>query len=129
MVVSATGRCDEEGGFAAIDALVALMILATTIALCLRAVETARKAAVAANETRYATQLLRDLLDASPRKLGTLMGHTPDFAWRLDMSPAFTALELPGGTLCERSAKLVNIDSGRAYSLATTEACPKAPPS
>ena len=57
----------DEDGFAAGDALAALMILAITIVHCLRAVETARHAAIAADETRRATALLGRFSDTGIR--------------------------------------------------------------
>ena len=53
-----------EAGIAAVDALVGLVILSTTIALSLQALDTGRRAADLAAETRRADVVLRQRLDA-----------------------------------------------------------------
>ena len=58
----------DEDGFAAGDTLAALTILAVTIVLSLRAVETARHAALVPDESRRATALLGGFSDAGTRR-------------------------------------------------------------
>jgi hypothetical protein len=116
---------DAEGGFAAVDALVALMILATTITLCLRAVETARLAAVSGMEMRQSTQLLRGLLDSPVGQPGVITGKTPAFRWRVATDRTASGEDVAAALLCERTAQAVAIRSGRSYSLSTADVCPR----
>ena len=115
----------NDSGFAAVDALVALMILTISIVLCLRAVETARHAAIAADEARHATQLLAGLLDAAPRKAGGLAGRSPTFSWTVEVTHAEAGMGVSGASLCGRLAKAVSLNTRRVYTLSTTDVCPR----
>jgi hypothetical protein len=127
MAESATPRDDRQGGFAAVDALVAPTILATALILCFRAVETARQAANRASEIVRATQMLRGLLDASPKKPGVTSGESSGFFWRSETEPLTTDAERTRVQLCERKARVTNIISRRQYGFATSFVCLTAP--
>lgn len=127
MTAEAFEREASDSGFAAVDALVALMILATAIVLSLQSVETARRAARAASETREATTLMRYLLDATPRDLGVLRGHAARFDWTVETRRVAGATAVPGGRICRRSVALMESNNTRHFSLSTAEICPPDP--
>ena len=116
------GRAAEAEGFAAVDALVALTILSTTLILSLGAVETSRRAALSADETRRANELLLYLIDAAPGRVGETSGRSGGFEWRTQVrvaaGPHMATLQI-----CDRSAKLVSRRSGRRFSLASARLC------
>jgi Tfp pilus assembly protein PilV len=127
--LSGKGRTQSaEDGFAAVDAMVALVILSMTIVLALTAVQTARRAAVAAEETRRATSLLRHLVDSSPPSISQTSGHTDGFAWHVQVLAAPPS-DMAGSPMCAHSAELVSDKSGRRFRLATAAICPPARPS
>ena len=113
----------DETGFAAADALVALMILAVTIVLSLEAAATAGRAARAALETRQASETLRQALQLSPPTPGVASGSTSLFAWRVDTRSSGAVSNLAALRLCDRSASATSIRSRHRFSLATTEPC------
>jgi hypothetical protein len=113
----------SSDGFAAVDAMVALMILATTLVLAIGAAETARRTAVAAEETRRATTLLRYLLDTAPPAVGGQSGRANGFSWQVDVRQA-APTSVPGAILCDRIADLVSEKSGRRFRLETAAICP-----
>ena len=115
-----------KAGFAAVDALVALAIFATTIALVLRCVDTARHIALAAAETRRANVLGQYLLESSPKAAGSWAGRSDGFVWRINVTNS-TVDNQPQIRLCRQSVGLRAAGSGRRYGLATTQICP--PPS
>lgn len=115
---------DRDAGFAAVDALVALMILAATITLSLRAVGTARRAAFGADEMRQATQMLRGLLDTPVTRPGALAGQTPFFLWRVETRAGVAIPGATGALICARSASVTSRRDGRRYTLAGAEICP-----
>jgi hypothetical protein len=126
--VSSEGRLQPAGdnaaeGFAAVDAMVALLILSVTVIFSLEAVETARHAAVAAEETRRATTLLRYLVDSAPDAISQKSGRANGFAWRVDVRPG-APTGVPMAIVCDRTADLVSEKTGRRFRLATAAICP-----
>jgi hypothetical protein len=126
-VSRARAKSDEgaraNDGFAAIDALVALTIISTTIILSLGAVETGRRAALAGAETRRAGDLMQYLLGAAPLRPGSASGEANGFVWRVDTEPEAVST-LASLRLCDRSARLVSRASGRRYAMRTAAICP-----
>jgi hypothetical protein len=110
-------------GFAAVDAMVALLILSTTIVFALAAAETARHAATAAEETRRATTLLRYLMDSAPSNIGDQSGRANGFEWRVAVRQA-EPTGVPSAIMCDRAAELVSEKSGRRFRLRTAAICP-----
>ena len=110
-------------GFAAIDAMVALLILSVTIVSALGAVETAKRAATAAEETRRATTILRYLVDSAPLVISEQTGRANGFAWRVDVRPGAPS-GMSMAIVCDRSAELVSEKTGRRFQLATAAICP-----
>lgn len=121
----ATSTLDEaDGGFAAADALVALMILSTTVVLSLGAMETATRAGAAAAESQRATTLLRYLLDTAPISPSAVRGVTDGFDWSLNVTPSANPSGIPSAPLCIRTASLRDAKAGRTYQLADEAICP-----
>ena len=116
-------RAAEADGFAAVDALVALTIISTTLILSLGAAETARRASVSAAETRRANELLQYLIDAAPSRIGAASGRASGFDWRVEVRAAAGA-HAPTLQVCDRSAQLISRQSGRRYALASARLCP-----
>jgi hypothetical protein len=114
-------KLGASDGFAAVDALVALTILAATIALSLEAAASATHAAASASEVREADTLLRYLLQSHQGDEG---GRSDRFAWRVEVTPLGPVKA--GGTfqLCKHAAQARDQRSGRRYTLATLVACP-----
>jgi hypothetical protein len=108
-----------------VDALVALTILSITLILSLGAVETARRAATSVTETRRASELLQYLIDAAPGRVGAATGRANGFDWRVEVR-ASAAAHGPALQLCDRSAQLTSLRSGRRFSLASARICPTA---
>lgn len=104
-------------GFAAVDALVALLLLATTLSLVLGAQTSGRKLAAAAVETRLATVELGQLLDRGTA--GEANGRTGPFVWRSSEQRLSSTSE----TLCARRAEVRATRSGRVYRMRTTAPC------
>lgn len=123
----ATCRQAETGassdGFVAIDAMVALAILASITVLSIAAAQTARRVAIATAEIRHATDQLQFLLDTSPRVIGTLVGQSGGFDWRID-TQAVAQSGASGAQMCNRIAQLRSAFSGRSYRFSTAEVCP-----
>ena len=111
-----------QDGFAAVDAMVALTILASTVVLCLAAVQGAGRINAAAAETHRAEGELRYLLDVSPRAVGAVSGQDGGFSWRVRTEPERESRQ---GTaqICARTATARSQTSGRTYTLATAEVC------
>ena len=116
----------SSDGYAAVDAMVALVILAMTITLALGAAQTARRASVAAEEARRATLMLRYLVDSAPPTIGVQSGTTNGFTWRVQVRPT-SATSVPGILLCDRLAELVSQSSRRRFQLQTAAICPPPP--
>lgn len=114
---------EPTAGFAAVDALVALTILTSTIALTLGATQVARRAATSALETRRADDLLQYVLLSSPRRVGSLTGQAEGFDWRLETQISAISAGAAAPPICTRAAEARASRSGRRYHLATAEIC------
>jgi len=80
-----------SAGFAAVDALVALTVLASTLILALGAASSAQRAVAAALETRRAEQLLGFLMSLPKVSPGIWTGADHGIAWTLRVTPAADA--------------------------------------
>lgn len=114
----------DESGFAAVDALVALVILATTITLAIGAVTTGRRASSLAGETRAADGLMTALLNDAVRQPGSYRGQTRRFDWRLRVAvlPAEPPLRL-----CRSTVEVRGRTTRRRFVLAGDDFCPPPP--
>lgn len=113
-------------GFAAVDAIVALSILAVTIMFSLQAGFTALRVARSAAETRAATRLLRYTL-ALPTTLPRV-GSTEAFNWRLDVHRDDSARKGQGVAICVRRAHAVSRTSGKHFRSERLQVCSFAVP-
>jgi hypothetical protein len=111
-----------HAGFAAIDALVALLLLASTIALALTAVHVGRRAALAAVEAREASALLAYLLDQPRHSHGTIRVVDLKFVWSIQSDRPLRALG--GLSTCRQAAQVTALSSGRTYTATSMTVCP-----
>jgi hypothetical protein len=123
-VSAASSKGSDAEGFAAVDALVALTLIATTLALAIVATQTAQRTSLKALELRRADTLLKYLLLARPHALGVQQGNTDGFVWTVTTAPSHIAASNPA--ICTRTASTRAVTSGRAYRMATSESCPVA---
>lgn len=114
---------DHRAGYAVIDAVVGLSILAATLILAFGAVGTAGRLAAAAAEARHANVLLRFLIDSSTGTIGVVTGRDEMFDWKVENRPAANPATGRGLSLCARQGELVSRRSGRRYALATQASC------
>jgi hypothetical protein len=113
---------DPESGFAAVDALVALTILATTLALGIAAVSAADRDARGADALQRASALERSLID-DPEITESTNGREGDFDWRIDIDGPPAVTSAGGLGLCQRHVDLKSHNSGRHYALASASLC------
>jgi hypothetical protein len=104
-----------------VDALVALTILAATIALALQAAGSARRTAAAAEEIRSANTLLAYLVQTYPTDQ---QGRSGAFTWSVEVTPLSTAKAGGALRLCRDAVQVKSQRTNRRYALATLEACP-----
>ncbi len=103
------------------DVIVALMILSATFVLSFVGTQTARDAAVRAEEVRQAEVLLRALMMDGVRSLTPARGERGGFSWfvEMDATPAVRPV-----ALCNRQVVVQNERSARSYATTTIETCP-----
>lgn len=111
-----------EAGFAALDALTALAILATTIALSMSALSVARRASLAASESNAARTMLLLLVNEPLKPPGTYSGVVGRFDWTLRV----TDESAPASPvhLCRQAASVTGRTSDRRYDLERHRPCP-----
>ena len=114
---------DGAHGFAAVDALVALTILASTLALGLEALISTRRVAFSASETRQAQVLLEHLVARETRSGLSEAGSLAGVNWRTSTSYLPADPGAWGLSLCRRLAQATSARSGRRYTLATAGFC------
>lgn len=110
-----------QDGFAAVDALVAVTILSSSLALSLMAAQVGSRAGRSAGETREAEMLLRARLEGTAGRAGAWSGRDRGLDWRVeahfpDVDPVGRAAP------CVRTAT-AKADSGRTYRIATVDVC------
>lgn len=121
------GPFGGQGGFAAVDALVAVTILSSSLALSLMAAQMGARASRTAGETRDAELLLRDRLEGTASQAGEWRGRDQGLDWRVEAHLSQT-------DPAERAAPCVRTGSattasGRTYRLVTVDTClPKVAP-
>jgi len=117
------GFSSSSAGFAAVDALVALTILASTLILALGAAGSAQRAAAAGLEARRVQLLLGFLMILPKDRLGIWSGADRGLDWTLELSRAADGSIQGVWPLCRRVAKASNPRTGRHYDLSTIETC------
>lgn len=110
-------------GHAAVDAMVAMLILAMTIVLSMRAVEQSHRAAAMAQEVAAATTLLAELMQEGPRTFQPATGSRDGFTWVVQTG-------LTGGDrpveVCHRAVTLHSQRTSKTYAASSLETCPPA---
>jgi len=119
LTMSALGR--GQSGFAAVDAITALAILATTIALSISALSVGRRAAMSAAETEQAQTSMLALLDQSVPAEGVSSGSLSDFDWSIAATP--TERSLTPVSVCRVDVSLRSRISGRRYRFFSHKVC------
>lgn len=114
----------DAAGFAAVDALMALTILAITIAFAINAVGVGQRAARTASETRNAQALMSALLNAPIRQPGVHRGASSGFDWTVTVTPRSGHMS---PILCDTKVEVAGRTSRRTYQLSTAEICPRPP--
>ena len=115
------GPFRDQGGFAAVDALVAVTILSSSLALSLMAAQTGARASRTAGETRDAELLLRGRLESTSGQVGVWRGRDQGLDWWIEAhlsqtDPAHRAAP------CVRTVS-ARAASGRTYRMATVDTC------
>lgn len=112
----------REAGFAAVDALTALAILATTITLSIVALSAARRAEQLASQTGAARTTIQFLLAEPARPAGLYSGSNPDFHWTVQVDQeAGTASPVQ---LCAQMISLRSRTGGKIYTAQSRRPCP-----
>jgi hypothetical protein len=113
-----------EDGYASIDALVALMILTSTLICALTAAHQAAQLARFALETRQATVLGRYLIETAPLQPGVRGGRTDSFSWKQSVSEPVMAVG--ASAICVQRANIVADKSHRAFAFESNVVCSRA---
>jgi hypothetical protein len=110
-----------QDGFAAVDALVAVTILSSSLALSLMAAQVGMRASRSADETRDVELLLRERLEGTVGRAGAWSGHDQGLDWRIEAHVADTTSSGRAAP-CVRTAS-AKAASGRTYRIATVDTC------
>jgi hypothetical protein len=119
--MAVAARTDRDAGFAAIDALVGLMILTVTIVLSFNALTVAHDLTSSANEARRASSLLSFLVESAPGTPGSADGRAAAFDWRVQTEP--TGVGVGGAMRCLRKAQVTARASHRRYAMSALAIC------
>jgi hypothetical protein len=113
-------------GYAAVDALVALMILSSTLICALAALAQGLRAADAAREMQQARSIAADLIQtAEPRALSD-SGRMDGLAWRRSVSEP--VLVFGANAVCDVEVVVAGRDGRRRYALRSNAVCAKERP-
>ena len=107
-----------DEGFAATDALVALLILSATLSLAMAGVQTARHLSDVASQTSQAARLGEQLLARGGDGLSRSAGRSGRFTWTLEDSPRPERAEL-----CTRELVLRSLTDHRIYRFTSAGEC------
>ncbi len=110
-----------NAGFAAVDALVALAILSSTIVVGLAALHSGRQLAATALEAHRATELLQDVLSRKLDTPGLTVARSGDMVWRLTVGEPDVISA--ASALCRADAEVVADKTGRHYKMSTARIC------
>ena len=114
-------RRSGERGYAAVDALMALLILSMALIMSFQALQQAGKVSVAAWEVRRADTLLSYLIQTTPPSFEVKTGQDQGFDWRVETDATGAARPIE---ICRRSVTLHGLASGRTFAAATLQVCP-----
>jgi hypothetical protein len=116
----------DDAGFVAVDALVALAILSTTIALSIQSADVARRTADRAAETHRAKAVLQQLLKDADAAPGVAAGRSGALDWRRTVAPIPLGVGQTAATrLCRHSVEVRPGDAPRVYRASTVRLCPR----
>ena len=115
-------RTTDEAGFAAVDALTALAILATTITLSIVALSVARRAEQSASQAAAARTTMQLLLAEPARPPGLYSGSNPAFDWTLQVDQE--AGSVSPVQLCAHKISLRSRAGGKLYAVQSRRPCP-----
>ena len=110
----------SKAGFAAIDALVAVTVLTSTLSLSLVAAEVSARASRAAAETRASEGILSERLHQFDGEAGGSSGAELALTWRMDAAPTARS-DRPSP--CILTATAQGKRSFRKYQLQTLAIC------
>jgi hypothetical protein len=114
----------DQAGYASIDALVGLMILAAVLVSSVAATHGSREAADLALEFRKANELAGYLLETAPAEPSETKGQSPEFSWTMVVSePTDT---FGPSAICERRVTLRGLRDNRRFEARTSSVCPAA---
>lgn len=111
----------SEDGYAAVDALVALTILASTLLLAIGASSVAEHASATAAEEQRAGDLMQFLVETPGASAEVHTGRTNDFEWVVEVTRE--TAPVAGLAICAHRVALTNRASGRRYSLHSAAFC------
>jgi hypothetical protein len=112
-----------NGGFALVDALCALAILAATLAFAIKAAELSSRLGSAALETRAAAAALDGITLAPASNFDVVRGRNRQFEWQIDLIKETNNQGAPS-SVCRRSAALHSVSSGRRFTTSRLQPCP-----
>ncbi len=116
----ARSRVDEgEDGFIAIDALVALTLISTTLALVMLAGHTAIRISEKAGEVETARTTLIAAIERTPAREGVVSSAAPGGRLTVAVTPAAP----PSKGICLIHASLAPIGSHRTYAFEAARPC------
>lgn len=117
---------EHDEGFAAVDALTALAILAVTITLSIVALSVAGRAQRAATEANAARTTLQELLSEPVGQPGLYSGSNRLFNWTLQVGDISTNPSLV--RLCAQKVSVRSKTSGKLYVASSQRQCPPQKP-
>lgn len=114
------GPFGGQGGFAAVDALVAVTILSSSLALSLMAAQVGARASRTAGQTRDAEVLLRERLEVTAGQTGVWSGRERGLDWRVEAR----VLDAGQARLAAPCVRIASAKAGgRTYRIATADIC------
>jgi hypothetical protein len=111
----------DHDGFAAVDALTAVAILATTLLLSIQALDSALRVSRTGREAIEARTAFAWLMDGAPRPPGAYRGRTGGFDWTLLVVDEGNTGQV---RLCRQSIELRNHRSRRRFVQEGHSVCP-----
>jgi hypothetical protein len=125
--MSIGSQSESDGGFVLADALTALSILSTTIALGLGTASVAHKISHAVAETREARVSLAYLMDRPMPEMRDDTSMDGQFRWRLSLNPTGQSRFGGAASLCDRTAEVTSLVSHKTYKATRLQVCPPKP--
>lgn len=112
---------EKSGGYAAVDALIAMFILGSTVVFSIAAAQQGMRAAALAREIREADLLTQSILANTTGTTASTTGRRSGFAWSLDVGEPLHSYG--AAALCTHKVTMQSVTSRRTYVTATDEVC------